>query len=185
MITMKSIDIYHGSDKEIIEPKLYACKTDNDFGSGFYTTESVESARDWALVNSNSGESFCNHYTIDLDDLAIVDLNEYGILAWMRYSSIRRRMDEGNWSALNKSGKQLYNDIPIERCEKKKDDEEYDDIWIGWMTDIYVLMQWKYNIPSAQLSEAIPASEMCRAFHPLYEASYNNACIKLHHKYLE
>ena len=32
---MKSIDIYHGSDKEIIEPKLYACKTDNDFGSGF------------------------------------------------------------------------------------------------------------------------------------------------------
>lgn len=105
--------------------------------------------------------------------------------SFMRYSPIRRRMDEGNWSALNKSGKQLYNDIPFERCEKKKNDEEYDDILLGWMADIYVLMQWRYNIPSAQLSEAIPASEMCRAFHPLYETSYNNACIKLHHKYHE
>ena len=80
---MKSIDIFHGNDKEIKSPKISACNTDNDFGSGFYTTESVESARDWALVNTISGEAFCNHYTIDLDDLAIVDLNEYGILAWI------------------------------------------------------------------------------------------------------
>ncbi len=114
----------------------------------------------------------------DYDTFSMID-------NYMRFSPIRSKMDIGNWSALNKSGKQLYNDIPFERCQKATNTQELDDIILGWMADIYVIMQWKYNISSNFLSVNIPASAMCRSYYPLHETSYKNACEKLYHKYLE
>ena len=104
---------------------------------------------------------------------------------YMRYSHIRSRIDKGNWSALNKRGKQLYNDIPFERCLKAKHQDEYDDILLGWIADMYVLMQWRYNFTSSFLSVVLPASEMYKAYFPLHETSYDNACEKLYHRYFK
>jgi hypothetical protein len=46
--------------------------------------------------------------------------------SFMRFSRIRKKIGSGNWSALNKSGKQLYNDIPLQFC-KERGIEEYDE----------------------------------------------------------
>lgn len=118
----------------------------------------------------------------------VVNKPEYDVFSmidtYMRYSDIRRKMDLGNWSALNKGWKQLFNSIDFSLCKPRTKDIPFDDILLGWVADIYVLLQWQYNIPSAEISQKIPAEVLCGLYNPLHETSYQNACEKLHHKFL-
>ena len=74
--------LYHGSDHIIHSPMYGKGKEDNDYGSGFYTTEDIDKARSWAVVNGSS-KAICNKYELDLDGLNIVNLDKYGTLAWV------------------------------------------------------------------------------------------------------
>lgn len=75
-------DIYHGSDHEVRNPQHGFGKSDNDYGSGFYTTRHKDRAEDWALLYG-SGKAIVNHYTIDLSPLLVLNLDDYGPLAWV------------------------------------------------------------------------------------------------------
>ena len=75
--------LYHGS-KDIIEhPRYGAGKPYNDYGLGFYCTESLDLAKEWAVSVDRGG--FANCYEFDCADLAILDLNgeDYGLLHWL------------------------------------------------------------------------------------------------------
>ena len=75
--------LYHGS-KEIIEkPTLRGGKESNDYGYGFYCTESIELANEWACPDNNDG--YANKYELDMTGLNVLDLtkSEYNILNWM------------------------------------------------------------------------------------------------------
>ncbi|MCM1055357.1 MAG: DUF3990 domain-containing protein [Bacteroides sp.] len=74
--------LYHGSDKVVEKPLFGVGRDDNDYGSGFYTTESIERAREWAWING-SESAFCNKYEIDISELNLLKLEEYGALAWI------------------------------------------------------------------------------------------------------
>ena len=79
----KHITIYHGS-KQIIEVPTYGeGRKHNDFGIGFYCTESNELAKQWAVTSIDDG--FCNRYTLDTEYLNILYLNSsnYTILNWI------------------------------------------------------------------------------------------------------
>ena len=74
---------YHGS-KEIIEkPTLRGGKESNDYGYGFYCTENIELANEWACPDNNDG--YANKYELDMTGLNVLDLTkpEYNILNWM------------------------------------------------------------------------------------------------------
>ena len=76
--------IYHGS-KDIIEtPEFGKGNQKNDYGLGFYCTENVELAKEWACSN-NETNGYANQYEIDLSDYKVLDLREekYSILNWM------------------------------------------------------------------------------------------------------
>ena len=76
--------IYHGS-KEIIEkPEFGKGNKKNDYGLGFYCTENVELAKEWACSN-NETNGYANQYEIDLSDYKVLDLRDekYSILNWM------------------------------------------------------------------------------------------------------
>ena len=77
------IDIYHGSDHIIEQPVRGEGKTHNDYGRGFYCTEHVELAKEWACSADSDG--YANHYKLDLSGLSILNLNvpEYNILNWL------------------------------------------------------------------------------------------------------
>ena len=79
----KIITLYHGSERVIEEPLFGEGKRNNDFGLGFYCTESEELAKEWAVSSIKDG--FCNKYTIDTEYLNILNLNspEYTILNWI------------------------------------------------------------------------------------------------------
>ena len=75
--------LYHGSDHIIEVPVYNGSKRTNDYGYGFYTTESLELAKEWACAKNTDG--FANTYEADLSGLHILNLNapEYNILNWL------------------------------------------------------------------------------------------------------
>lgn len=75
--------LYHGST-EIVNPPIFGKgKTTNDYGRGFYCTQDIELAKEWACSRSSDGHA--NIYEFDTTGLAILDLNspQHGILTWL------------------------------------------------------------------------------------------------------
>lgn len=79
----KHLTVYHGS-KQIVEiPTFGLGRNNNDFGLGFYCTESSDLAKEWAVSSLSDG--FANRYTLDTEYLNILNLNspDYTILNWI------------------------------------------------------------------------------------------------------
>jgi len=75
--------VYHGSP-EIVEVPVYGKGSEtNDYGRGFYCTESAQLAKEWACPTVKDG--FANQYELDLSDLKVLYLNKegYNILNWL------------------------------------------------------------------------------------------------------
>lgn len=79
----KIITLYHGSERIIEKPEFGLGRKNNDFGLGFYCTESEELAKEWAVSSLRNG--FSNRYTLDTSYLNILNLNspDYTILNWI------------------------------------------------------------------------------------------------------
>lgn len=79
----KPIHIYHGSINIVEKPVFGEGKPFNDYGRGFYCTEYMELAKEWACSSDSDG--YANHYQLDLDGLRVLYLNgvEYNILNWL------------------------------------------------------------------------------------------------------
>lgn len=77
------LTLFHGSEKLIETPTFGEGKKNNDFGLGFYCTESEELAKEWAVSSLRDG--FVNRYTLDIEYLNILNLNspDYTILNWI------------------------------------------------------------------------------------------------------
>ena len=77
------ITLYHGSEHVIEVPTFGVGKEHNDFGPGFYCTQSNDLAKEWAVSSARSG--FSNCYTLDTEYLNILNLNspDYTILNWI------------------------------------------------------------------------------------------------------
>ena len=79
----KIITLFHGSEKVIEVPSFGEGKRNNDFGLGFYCTETEKLAKEWAVSSLRDG--FCNRYTLDTEYMKILNLNspDYTILNWI------------------------------------------------------------------------------------------------------
>ena len=79
----KIITLFHGSEKVVEEPTFGLGKTTNDFGLGFYCTETEDLAKEWAVSSLRDG--FSNRYTLDTEYMNILNLNspDYTILNWI------------------------------------------------------------------------------------------------------
>lgn len=77
------LTIYHGSQKIIHMPVFGKGNPRNDYGLGFYCTESLDLAKEWACTEENSG--YANKYLFDMAGLAVLNLsgNQYHILNWL------------------------------------------------------------------------------------------------------
>lgn len=75
--------LYHGSENIIEKPEFGKGARNNDYGKGFYCTENIELAKEWACAKQNNG--YANIYEIDMAGLEVLNLNspEYNILNWL------------------------------------------------------------------------------------------------------
>lgn len=90
------ITIYHGSTNIIKKPKYGLGNPRNDYGLGFYCTESLDLAKEWGCSEFTDGIS--NKYEIDLTDLKILNLNtnKYSILNWLTILIQNRTFNTSN-----------------------------------------------------------------------------------------
>lgn len=79
----RKITIYHGSPKIIEKPIFGAGNPNNDYGLGFYCTESAELAKEWACSVETDG--YANQYTLNMKNLSVLSLTsgDYNILNWL------------------------------------------------------------------------------------------------------
>ena len=79
----QKITLYHGSEQIVESPTFGLGKQNNDFGLGFYCTESEELSKEWAVSSLRNG--FVNRYSLDTEYLKILNLNnpDYTILNWI------------------------------------------------------------------------------------------------------
>ena len=77
------LTIYHGSSKIIERPLFGAGNPSNDYGLGFYCTETLDLAKEWACSAETDG--YANKYSLNTDGLKILSLTsgEYNILNWL------------------------------------------------------------------------------------------------------
>ena len=85
--------LYHGSSQIIEKPVFGAGKRFNDYGPGFYCTENVDMAREWAAGPDRNG--YINLYKLDTEGLSILDLNakEFCLLNWLTVLLENRTFD--------------------------------------------------------------------------------------------
>ena len=81
---VKEVTVYHGSPYIVEEPQYGLGNPNNDYGLGFYCTQSLELAKEWACSN-NETNGYANIYEIHLDNYKVLDLRkkEYTILNWL------------------------------------------------------------------------------------------------------
>ena len=75
--------LYHGSVNMIEKPEFGVGNSKNDYGQGFYCTEHIELAKEWACAENRDG--FANEYELETDGLSIMNLSDarYHILNWL------------------------------------------------------------------------------------------------------
>lgn len=89
----KELTLYHGSQEIVQVPRFGAGKSYNDYGQGFYTTENLELAKEWACPVKNDG--YANRYILRLDDLNVMHLTkgDFHILNWLAILLANRKFD--------------------------------------------------------------------------------------------
>ncbi len=87
------MDLLHGSGKIVERPRFGEGNPHNDYGLGFYCTQNIDLAREWACTEWNDG--FVNKYRLEADGLRVLRLNggEYNILNWLAILLENRTFD--------------------------------------------------------------------------------------------
>mgnify|MGYP001910165054 FL=1 len=82
--------LYHGSQMILEKPEYGKGARNNDYGRGFYCTEEIELAREWACAKQTNG--YVNQYKLDLEGLRVLNLNngKYNILNWLALLAANR-----------------------------------------------------------------------------------------------
>ena len=80
---MSLLKLYHGSHFIIRQPLFGMGNPQNDYGRGFYCTETLDLAKEWACSDQRNG--FANIYEFNPEGLRLLRLNspEYNILNWL------------------------------------------------------------------------------------------------------
>ena len=106
--------IYHGSVKIIEQPQYGAGRKDNDYGLGFYCTEDIELAKEWASSDERGG--FVNCYEVEEDGMCFLDLQQIPEESGS-YSAQERMILQ--WMALLVDNRAIRLGSPVERRGKE------------------------------------------------------------------
>lgn len=80
---MGKLILYHGTPDKEIAPSYGGGNDKHDYGRGFYLTESLELAKEWAVCRPNEKNGWVHKFELDCGELNILDLEEKNILSWL------------------------------------------------------------------------------------------------------
>ncbi|MDD6482251.1 MAG: DUF3990 domain-containing protein [Lachnospiraceae bacterium] len=80
---MGKLILYHGTPDEVIRPVFGRGNEKHDYGRGFYLTENVELAKEWAVCRPNDTNGWVHKFELDTEGLKILDFQEHNVLVWL------------------------------------------------------------------------------------------------------
>lgn len=80
---MATITLFHGSPHKTVVPAFGLGNDKHDYGRGFYLTESMELAKEWAVCRPDESNGWVHQYELETDDLRILDFQDHNVLAWL------------------------------------------------------------------------------------------------------
>ena len=80
---MDKIILFHGSPDKIIKPVFGRGEDKHDYGKGFYLTESIELASEWAVCRPNDLNGWVHKYELETEGLKILDFQGESVLTWL------------------------------------------------------------------------------------------------------
>ena len=80
---MEKIVLYHGTPDKIFTPTYGKGNEKHDYGKGFYLTESIDLAKEWAVCRPNEENGWVHKYELDCKDLKVLDFQKLNVLTWL------------------------------------------------------------------------------------------------------
>jgi len=80
---MSIITLYHGTPNEFVTPQYGYGEDKHDYGKGFYLTENMELAKEWAVCRPTETNGWVHKYELDISDLKILDFQKYDVFSWL------------------------------------------------------------------------------------------------------
>ena len=80
---MGKIFLFHGTPDEIVVPTYGYGNEKHDYGKGFYLTENIDLAKEWAVCRPNDNNGWVHKYELETTELKILDFQEENVLSWL------------------------------------------------------------------------------------------------------
>ena len=80
---MEKITLFHGTSNRIVVPTYGLGEKKHDYGMGFYLTDNLNLAKEWAVCKPNDENGWVHQYKLDTDQLKILDFQEKDVLSWL------------------------------------------------------------------------------------------------------
>lgn len=90
----EKIVLYHGSPNKTITPTFGLGEDKHDYGKGFYLTEQLELAKEWAVCNPSNVSGWVHEFELDLTGLSVFDFSNHNILCWLAELMKHRAADD-------------------------------------------------------------------------------------------
>ena len=119
---MEQIILYHGSPNQQVSPRYGLGDEKHDYGKGFYLTENLELAKEWAVCRPDERNGWVHKFSLDITDLRVLDFQEHNILSWL--AELMKHRDAAD--------SKRYRVLSRKFIEKYGIDSEHYDVIKGW-----------------------------------------------------
>lgn len=80
---MGKIVLYHGTSDKTLVPQYGLGEPRHDYGKGFYLTESLELAKEWAVCRPDANNGWVHKFELETRGLKIFDFQDHDVLCWL------------------------------------------------------------------------------------------------------
>ena len=80
---MEKLILFHGSPNETVTPTFGLGNEKHDYGMGFYLTESIDLAKEWAVCRPDESNGWVHKYEFDTEGLKVLDFQQINVLSWL------------------------------------------------------------------------------------------------------
>ena len=122
---MGKITLYHGTADKVVEPVFGGGNDKHDYGRGFYLTENIELAKEWAVCRPNDKNGWVHKYELDCSDIKILNFQERDVLAWL--AELMKHRDAAD--------SKRYRMLAAKFIDKYGVDTDGYDVIKGWRAD--------------------------------------------------
>lgn len=119
---MGKITLFHGTPDKIVVPTYGLGEKRHDYGIGFYLTDNIDLAKEWAVCRPNEKNGWVHQYELGTEGLKILDFQEKDVLAWL--AELMKHRDAAD--------SKRYRMLAVKFIEKYGVDASDYDVIKGW-----------------------------------------------------